>query len=148
MAKTAASNKVFLVFPLTANAPRFPARWGLQMGLLVLVMQVVVAGKAQAPSSATSEAEKATKVTVTSSINASTSEKESAKPGATVSLDDLIREALDRNPSVKAAAREVLASRARVPQVRTFPDPVLTTGWAGNITPYSVQRGIRPVIGD
>lgn len=141
MAKTAASNKGSLYFPLKAKAPRFSARWGLRMGFLALAMQVVVAGNAQTPSSPPPEAEKATKVTVTSSINASTSEKGPGTPTATVSLEDLIREALDRNPSIKAAAREVLASRARVPQVRTLPDPVLTTGWAGNITPYSVQRG-------
>jgi len=141
MAKTAKSSKGSLILPLTGKASRFPARWGLRMGLLALAMQVVVAGKAQTHSSPPPETEKATTVNITGSINPSTSEKEHGTPTPTVSLEDLIRQALDRNPSVKAAAREVLASRARVPQARTLPDPIVTTGWAGNITPYSVQRG-------
>ena len=139
MAKTAASTKVSEMSP-KAKVLR-SARWGLRMGFLALAMQVVVGGKAQTPPSSPPEAETATKVTVTNSVNASTSEKQSTMPGATVSLDDLIREALERNPLLKAAAHAVLASRARVPQARTLPDPVSTTGWAGNIAPYSLQRG-------
>ncbi len=126
---------------LKVKFQRLSSRWVLWMGLLALAIQAVAAAKAQQAASPAPEAEKITKVTISESTNASTSEKAPTQPAPTINLDDLIREALERNPSVKAAAHAVLASRARVPQVRTLPDPVVTTGWAGNITPYSVQRG-------
>ncbi|HWR14856.1 MAG TPA: TolC family protein [Terriglobales bacterium] len=62
-------------------------------------------------------------------------------PAAVLTLDDVIREGLERNPSVQAAFHQVEAQRRRVPQVRTLPDPTVSTGWAGNITPFSVQNG-------
>ena len=116
--------------PLEARFRRLASRWVLWIGLLALTAQAVAPGKAQTAASPAPETEKITKVTIANSSNATVSEKTPALPASTVSLDNLIREALDRNPSVKAAAHAVLASRARVPQVRTLPDPVLTTGWA------------------
>lgn len=62
-------------------------------------------------------------------------------PGGVLVLDDVIREGLEKNPSVQAAFHQVEAQRRRIPQVRTLPDPVVSTGWNGNITPYSVQNG-------
>ena len=62
-------------------------------------------------------------------------------PAAVLTLDDVIREGLEKNPSVQAAFHQVEAQRRRVPQVRTLPDPTVSTGWAGNITPFSVQNG-------
>jgi outer membrane protein TolC len=59
----------------------------------------------------------------------------------TVSLDDLVREALAKNPAVQAAGHQVAARRARVPQARALPDPKLSVGWAGNIAPFAVQTG-------
>ncbi|MBI3476382.1 MAG: TolC family protein [Acidobacteria bacterium] len=56
-------------------------------------------------------------------------------------LDGLIREALQKNPGVQSAQRQVEALRHRVPQARTLPDPTVSVGWAGNITPFSVQNG-------
>jgi cobalt-zinc-cadmium efflux system outer membrane protein len=58
-----------------------------------------------------------------------------------VGLDDLVREALQKNPGVHSALRQMEALRHRVPQVKTLPDPTVSAGWAGNITPFSVQRG-------
>lgn len=58
-----------------------------------------------------------------------------------VGLDDLVREALQKNPGVQSALRQVEAMRHRVPQVKTLPDPTVSAGWAGNITPFSVQKG-------
>jgi outer membrane protein TolC len=55
-------------------------------------------------------------------------------------LDELIREALQRNPGVQSALRQVEALRRRVPQAKTLPDPTASVGWAGNITPFSVQH--------
>ena len=62
-------------------------------------------------------------------------------PNGTQGLDDLIQEALKRNPGVQSALRQVDALRHRVPQAKTLPDPTVSVGWAGNITPFSVQQG-------
>src|SRR6266702_83492 len=58
-----------------------------------------------------------------------------------VTLDDLVREALQRNPGVQSTLHAVEAQRRRVPQAKTLPDPMVGVGWAGNITPFSVQKG-------
>ncbi len=64
---------------------------------------------------------------------------ESGEPQVT--LDDLIGVALSQNPAIKSAAEEYKAQQARVPQVRSLPDPTFSGGWMGNITPFSVQQG-------
>ncbi len=58
-----------------------------------------------------------------------------------VGLEDLVREALQKNPAVQSAWHTVEAQRRRVPQVKTLPDPTVGIGWAGNIRPFSVQTG-------
>lgn len=66
-----------------------------------------------------------------------------APPQATASspgLQELIREALQKNPGVQGAARQVEAMRRRVPQAKTLPDPTISVGWAGNIVPFQVQK--------
>jgi cobalt-zinc-cadmium efflux system outer membrane protein len=64
-------------------------------------------------------------------------------PGAqdSVTLDDLVQEALQKNPGVQSTLHAVEVQRRRVPQAKTLPDPMVGVGWAGNITPFSVQRG-------
>ncbi|MBZ5612367.1 MAG: TolC family protein [Acidobacteriia bacterium] len=62
-------------------------------------------------------------------------------PNGADRLDDLIQEALKKNPGVQSAQRQVEALRHRVPQAKTLPDPTVSVGWAGNITPFSVQEG-------
>lgn len=62
-------------------------------------------------------------------------------PADVLTLNDVIREGLQKNPSVQAAFHQVEAQRRRLPQVRTLPDPMVSTGWAGNLTPFSVQSG-------
>jgi outer membrane protein TolC len=58
-----------------------------------------------------------------------------------VSLDELVREAVDKNPGIQSAARRVESLRRRVPQVKTLPDPTVSVGWMGNIAPFTVQKG-------
>lgn len=60
---------------------------------------------------------------------------------ASTGLDGLVSEALQKNPGVQSALRQVEALRRRVPQAKTLPDPTVSAGWAGNITPFSVQQG-------
>jgi outer membrane protein TolC len=56
-------------------------------------------------------------------------------------LDDLVHEALQKNPSVQGTLHAVEVQRRRVPQAKTLPDPTVGIGWAGNIAPFSVQHG-------
>jgi outer membrane protein TolC len=58
-----------------------------------------------------------------------------------VGLDDLVREALQKNPAVQSALHSVEAQRRRVPQAKTLPDPTAGVSWMGNIRPFSVQIG-------
>lgn len=58
-----------------------------------------------------------------------------------ITLDELIREALEKNPGIQSAERRVNAFRARIPQAKTLPDPKLSVGWMGNIAPFDVQEG-------
>jgi len=56
-------------------------------------------------------------------------------------LEDLIREALQKNPAVVSASHAVSSGRAKVPQASALPDPTVGVGWMGNIRPFSVQTG-------
>ncbi len=60
---------------------------------------------------------------------------------ARLQLEALVQEALENNPGVQSALRRVEAWRRRVPQARSFPDPMLGVGWMGNLTPFDVQEG-------
>jgi outer membrane protein TolC len=56
-------------------------------------------------------------------------------------LDDVIREALEKNPEAQSALHIINALRLRVPQVKALPDPMVSVGWVGNLAPFSVMRG-------
>ena len=64
-----------------------------------------------------------------------------APPAASSDVDELVREALEKNPAVQGAQHQVQAQRLRAPQAKAFPEPTLGVGWMGNITPFSVQEG-------
>jgi outer membrane protein TolC len=64
-----------------------------------------------------------------------------ALQGTEVTLPELVEIALARNPAIKSAYEHFEAQRARVPQARSLPDPMISGGWMGNITPFSVQQG-------
>ena len=66
-----------------------------------------------------------------------------AKP-ATLSLQALLDEALAQNPEIRAMQRSFDAMRARVPQAKALPEPMLNVGYMGNavpIPPFDVQKG-------
>lgn len=71
----------------------------------------------------------------------STSSSGQAFQGSEVTLQELVGVALAQNPAIKSAAERFQAQRARVPQARSLPDPMVSGGWMGNITPFSVQKG-------
>ena len=56
-------------------------------------------------------------------------------------LDDVIREALEKNPEAQSAQHTINALQRRVPQVKALPDPMVSVGWAGNLAPFSVMHG-------
>ena len=58
---------------------------------------------------------------------------------ATLRLDDVIREALEKNPEAQAALHTINALQRRIPQVQALPDPMVSVGWAGNILPFSTM---------
>jgi outer membrane protein, heavy metal efflux system len=61
--------------------------------------------------------------------------------GETLTLEAVVREALEKNPAVQSALHTIAAQRRKVPQQRSYPDPMVAVGWAGNIAPFSVQEG-------
>ena len=71
----------------------------------------------------------------------STSSSGQALQGSEVTLQELVGIALARNPAIKSAEERFQAERARAPQARSLPDPMVSGGWMGNITPFSVQKG-------
>jgi len=57
-----------------------------------------------------------------------------------VRLADLLDEAERVHPAIKAEERMIDSKSARIPQVKSLPDPTVGVGWMGNITPFSVQH--------
>jgi outer membrane protein TolC len=61
-----------------------------------------------------------------------------------VSLGELIEQALAENPEIKAMQRNFDMMQARIPQAKALPDPMLEYGYAGNIVPvppFDLQKG-------
>lgn len=56
-------------------------------------------------------------------------------------LDDLVKQALAKNPEAESAERTVQALTHRVPQVKALPDPTVAVGWAGSIVPFKTMPG-------
>jgi outer membrane protein TolC len=56
-------------------------------------------------------------------------------------LDELVHEMLERNPTIHAARRAVDSKKAQVTAVRTLPDPTLSFETMGNLIPPTLQSG-------
>jgi len=61
------------------------------------------------------------------------------QPSERIRLENLVREALDRNPEIRAAGRAVDAARSRVSPAGALPDPEMMFGQMneGNILPFT-----------
>jgi outer membrane protein TolC len=59
----------------------------------------------------------------------------------TLTLEEIIQEALSKNPEIQSTLHVINALQRRVPQVKALPDPMVSVGWAGNITPFNLQKG-------
>ncbi len=62
-------------------------------------------------------------------------------PAGIPALQQLIEQALENNPEIKAMQRRFDAMRARIPQAKALDAPVLSIGYTGNIVPFQVQKG-------
>jgi outer membrane protein, heavy metal efflux system len=61
-----------------------------------------------------------------------------------VALKYLVEQALERNPEIQSMARSFDMMRARIPQAKALPDPMLEVGYMGNIVPippFDIQKG-------
>ena len=61
--------------------------------------------------------------------------------GGVVPLGLLVEQALERNPEIKAMARNFDMMRARVPQAKALPDPMLELGNISSLIPLPPFRG-------
>src|SRR5208337_4652511 len=58
-----------------------------------------------------------------------------------LALDEVVSEALAKNPGVQSALHNVNAQQHKIPQVKSLADPMVSVGWNGNLAPFSVQEG-------
>ena len=61
--------------------------------------------------------------------------------GSPLTLDQVIAWAMQSNPSIQSAQRQVSGLRHAVPQATALPEPTVTIGWNGNPAPFTVQQG-------
>jgi outer membrane protein TolC len=61
--------------------------------------------------------------------------------GPVLRLENVMREALEKNPAIASADHALQAQRAKVSQAKALPEPTFGVGWMGNIRPFSVQTG-------
>jgi len=64
-----------------------------------------------------------------------------ADASGTITLAELVREALEKNPAIQAAQYGAAAKKATIESAQTLPDPVLGFQQMGDINPPGLQRG-------
>lgn len=63
---------------------------------------------------------------------------------SSAALKYLVEQALERNPEIQSMARSFDMMRARIPQAKALPEPMLEYGYVGNINPippFDIQKG-------
>jgi cobalt-zinc-cadmium efflux system outer membrane protein len=118
-----------------------PEAWRKAMwpGVWLLFLAVAPGGLRAAPQASQAppgEGAKTAPVEAREERSAAAAASAAADP---IRLADLIREAERVHPAIKAEEQTIEAKRARVPQVKSLPDPTVSAGWMGNIRPFSVQ---------
>ena len=61
------------------------------------------------------------------------------QPAGLPSLQKLIEQALENNPEIKSMQRRFDMMRARIPQAKALDEPMLSVGYMGNLTPFTLQ---------
>lgn len=64
-----------------------------------------------------------------------------ASAAEAVTLESLVREVLENNRDILVARRRYDAAWAHVAQQAAPPEPMITVGWMGNLSPFSLQQG-------
>ncbi|MFL6305195.1 MAG: hypothetical protein ACJ72H_16815 [Candidatus Sulfotelmatobacter sp.] len=100
--------------------------------VFILVLLAATAGAAGAADDATRSKITARVVSAQTTL---------ASDQSTLTLDDVVRTALAKNPAVLSAAHSVAAQRTKVPQARALPEPTFGIGWMGNPTPLQRAGG-------
>ncbi len=72
---------------------------------------------------------------------------ENLSPGGTLSLSELIQEALTRNPEIVAARQQWEASSQRIPQARSLDDPTLSVQWWNFPESFNLGQAGNTIIG-
>ena len=73
---------------------------------------------------------------------AATDDRPLSAPQSTLQLPALLRQAMDRNPEIRAAQRAIDAKRARIPQSSAWADPKVSVSYGGNVVPpFTLMRG-------
>jgi len=73
--------------------------------------------------------------------NIRTSPAPAADSAPVLQLDELVKQAIERNPEAQSAEHTVQALTHRVPQARALPDPTVGVGWAGSLVPFKTMSG-------
>ncbi|WP_420237349.1 TolC family protein [Telmatobacter bradus] len=60
---------------------------------------------------------------------------------APLRLEDVVRLALERSPELKASESAIHAAEHRIAPAKTLPDPTVSAGWAGKLTPLATMPG-------
>src|SRR5450755_3087588 len=58
-----------------------------------------------------------------------------------LTLEEVVTEALAKNPGVQSALHTINAQQHKIPQAKSLSDPMVSVGWNGNPAPFSVQEG-------
>src|ERR1035437_9429999 len=58
-----------------------------------------------------------------------------------LTLEEVVSEALAKNPGVQSALHTINAQQHKIPQAKSLADPMVSVGWNGNLAPFSVQEG-------
>jgi outer membrane protein TolC len=58
-----------------------------------------------------------------------------------LTLDEVVSEALAKNPGAQSALHSIKAQQHKIPQAKSLADPMVSVGWNGNLAPFSVQEG-------
>ncbi|HYE36925.1 TolC family protein [Methylocaldum sp.] len=72
--------------------------------------------------------------------------EELTETGPGVALDQLVQEALDNNPDIRASLQRFEAAKAVIPQVQTLPDPKVTLGYRDIAEQREVMYGLSQEI--
>ncbi len=112
----------------------------LGLSLLLVVMTALPLLRAEEPKGGAVERTKQTFRVRLEPLPVAAPEASSQK----IDLDALIAEAEKNNPGIQAALRVVEAKRARVPQARAYPDPMVSFGYMGNLIPPFTEQQNDP----